>query len=716
MSEAISVGSVSVDIVPDVRKLPEELRAKTRDLSITVGTKLDDATLKREMDELTRERQVAIRANLDDTVAAGRLDELTRDRTIKIKADTSQARKAMSGMGSMGLLPSLALGLGPALIPAGAAGLGLAGALGAPLAAAGGGIAVGGAIAGAAVKQTHAQLKQIAELKKKMESAQASVSSASTPAGQAAAQAKLTQATLAYRNALGLLTPAQKRFKNSQDNLKTSFGNLIKVAGPAILGPVTKGMDLLSKVLPKLSPVLTPISKAIGSLLDGIGKAASGKKFDALLSSFGKFAGSSLLSFGHDLGNLATGFVGLFSAFSPLSGGLLSSIERFTQKFADFGAHASSNKGVQSFLAYVKAEGPKVAHTIGDIAGVVGKLVGGLAPLGDLMLGAIDGIARFLKKADPSTITALGIAVGGMAMAFGKGPLGLAFALGATLSHSDGFVSFLKKAGKFAGEMADAFDRLPAGVKAAAIGAVGVGVIAKKLSGSATLGLGKKAADVLFEGITKKAPLPVLVVNDLPGFKKDGAKKLLGKSGWAAALGLAAIPAIGGAAAAAVTPKGDRNPMAPGAGGYAGDGGLSLPSDALDFSDGVKKTTKAIHHQNDAWMKVRGNIDENKSAAKDLSDRILGIGRYIDQDATKANGLLAALNQVGSVYAGLPKALVSNTIANHDNKFDHLTGHPRARGPVEFHHHGNVVANKPSDYVKWNQNRHRRQSGGGVDY
>ena len=167
----------------------------------------------------------------------------------------------------------------------------------------------------------------------------------------------------------------------------------------------------------------------------------------------------------------------------------------------------------------------------------------------------------------------------------------------------------------------DGFNKLPDSVKTLLVLSAGGAAVAKKVG---AFSVGKS---VLGAVASKSSPIPVLVVNDLKGFKEDGALALFKKSPWAISLGLAAIPAVGGAAAAAVTPKDDRNQMAPGSAGYAGDGGLSMPSGGLDFSDSNSKEAyqNLDNMKRQAWdanVSVRTLMASIKTLPGDVITRI----------------------------------------------------------------------------------------------
>lgn len=140
MSDATTVGSTRVTIVPDMSGFGEKLRVElpsairepaksagdsagdlirnaiTKKLAkpfrVKVQAALDDAAFKAELQRLTKEQKVKVVAELDDKAAVAGLDKLTRDRTVSIRAeiDDKQAKTqlgALSGQQTVDILPKI---------------------------------------------------------------------------------------------------------------------------------------------------------------------------------------------------------------------------------------------------------------------------------------------------------------------------------------------------------------------------------------------------------------------------------------------------------------------------------------------------------------------------------------------------------------------------------------------------------------------------------
>lgn len=288
-----------------------------------------------------------------------------------------------------------------------------------------------------------------ATIAQQLANSQASASASAT-ASQEAAQRRVNDAVKAYHDALDALSPAQKRFLDAQDNLKASFQRFIDREGPALLGPLTAGMNDAIDLLPSVSPVIRDVGSALDYLLDEVDRSAKSGTIRDFLDLMERASGPAIVSFGTDLGNIGAGITGLLDASEPLSHTLLPVLERMTGDFADFGKNADSN-GFHDFLAYVQQEGPEAAHFISELAGALAAVVRDAAPIGGTVLHVLTDLVEVLHAVADSPAgpvlfsTAAGLLAVNRAMILAQGFKG------------SEFFSFLKGDGKFAG-----MTRLPA--------------------------------------------------------------------------------------------------------------------------------------------------------------------------------------------------------------------------------------------------------------
>ncbi|WP_037801477.1 hypothetical protein, partial [Streptomyces ochraceiscleroticus] len=81
----------------------------------------------------------------------------------------------------------------------------------------------------------------------------------------------------------------------------------------------TKGLQVVRRLLPLLTPFVKEASKAFGSFIDEIDRGTKGKGLETFANSMAKVAGQNLKSFLSGLKNIAVGIGGVIKAFLPMS-------------------------------------------------------------------------------------------------------------------------------------------------------------------------------------------------------------------------------------------------------------------------------------------------------------------------------------------------------------------------------------------------------------
>lgn len=201
-------------------------------------------------------------------------------------------------------------------------------------------------------------------------------------------------------------------------------------------------------LLTDLKPLIPPVEHLVADLAVTVGHLAAqaGKDLDSggaaqFIRFLDKEAGPTLTTTVHVIENVVAGIAGLAEGSGPLVHDVGRGVLELSREFRDFGEGSGSSSGFHSFIDYVETEGPKVARTVGDIAGAAGHLIIALSPLGDLSLTGLDDLAKDIDRipVHDLTLTAEGVAalvVGLKGMSVAKGaaaglvefaaPLGLA--------------------------------------------------------------------------------------------------------------------------------------------------------------------------------------------------------------------------------------------------------------------------------------------------
>jgi hypothetical protein len=479
----IEVGRISVRVVPDTSHLGTDLQVALDRIEARTDLKISTSIDTSKLDE--QARLAVDQAQL----AAGDLKIKTQVDSSQLREGETAAKGFSSGLSG---IASAAIVLGPALIPLVGVLGGLAAVLAAPAVLGGAGLTLFGFITGAAIKQTEAQNKKLIQLKAAVDAAKQSLSnatsSASTSAANslssaqasaaaslksaqnaltnakttaqvssaaariqaaraslsartsaiqssqsasvAAAQRKVAEATLAYQAALKGMTPAQLAFIRAQDGLKAAFHNLLAAVGGSVLGPVTTALKLLTSVMPKIEPILKSFAGVFDGFLTSASDATKSKGFSDLVHLIATQGAQAFKTFAQIVGNVFLAFGRLGGALLPFGQSVLTGLGKAAKGFADFAKSAKAKTEIKNLLDYIKSVGPKVGQTLGDIAGAAGHLVRAFAPIGTVVLTAVDGLAKAIKKIPIGLLTTLATALVGIVAASKLiGPLSAVFEL-----------------------------------------------------------------------------------------------------------------------------------------------------------------------------------------------------------------------------------------------------------------------------------------------
>lgn len=212
--------------------------------------------------------------------------------------------------------------------------------------------------------------------------AQARKQAALARAAEAAAAVKLAEANAEVQDRLAKLSGPASVFVKALDRAKDAWGRFVKATARASFGLAAKGLDLFTKLLPKFVPLVRRSSKAVGTLMTGFARFATGKEGRGFIRWLTRTAPKAIISIGRVLGYIAVGLGGLLGALTDTDTGFLG----LTKRFADFGRSAGTSSAVRDFFEYAKKNGPIVADAIKAMAGVMVQFIKILALVGPPVL------------------------------------------------------------------------------------------------------------------------------------------------------------------------------------------------------------------------------------------------------------------------------------------------------------------------------------------
>lgn len=201
----------------------------------------------------------------------------------------------------------------------------------------------------------------------------------------------------------------------TSDNAKRAF-NILNTQGPKIfqnlLNATQSFVNGSAALFNKLSPLYTWAAKGFADMARSFDNWANSVQGSKAINGFIEYTKTNLPIVGSIFGNVFSGIVSLFQAFSGHSHDVLLGIQGVTESFKNWATELQNTQGFKDFLAYIKQNGPVVWQLVKNIGTGIWGLLKGMAPVGAVVLGittAITGFVSALMNAHPWLGTIVGI-------------------------------------------------------------------------------------------------------------------------------------------------------------------------------------------------------------------------------------------------------------------------------------------------------------------
>lgn len=264
------------------------------------------------------------------------------------------------------------------------------------------GVAAGAAAAGlavgafsAAVGPQMTAVSEVADLAAKAEEAAAE-------GGEKAAEAQQ-----AFKDKLAELPAPTRETAKALLALKAEHKAWSAELAPKTMPVFTKGLNLIRKLLPQLTPFVETAAEVFGRFMDKIGRGMESAGFKAWMADMQAAAGPALTNFLTTIGNLAVGFGALVGAFLPQSDQMTGGLVRMSQAFRDWATALPTSEGFQTFLNLAREAGP----ALGQLAIAAGNLLVALGPLIGITTQIALALAKVINALPPGVLSVLAGAI-----------------------------------------------------------------------------------------------------------------------------------------------------------------------------------------------------------------------------------------------------------------------------------------------------------------
>ncbi len=215
---------------------------------------------------------------------------------------------------------------------------------------------------------------------------------------------------------MATLSPAAQHFAMFLFGLKDQMLGLRAAAAESLL-------PKLEEAITKLLPYLPSVERFIGKIASAMGDVAI-KSVEAFgnptWQRFFRFVDETAvpsINLLYEVGqNLTQGLLSLFLALTPFNKDVGVGLVKLSQDFAVWAERLDKTQGYREFLDYVRENGPRVVHFLGEVGELFIKLVEAAGPLGSITLRVLTVLVDLLNSIPDGPLSLIVAGIGTLSL------------------------------------------------------------------------------------------------------------------------------------------------------------------------------------------------------------------------------------------------------------------------------------------------------------
>jgi phage-related protein len=468
----ISIGSVGVKIIPDMRGFVEKITAATKKITdVHIGIDVDSLAAETKLAAVTEMvdaldgRNIDINVGVDRAaVAAGQLA------LFDLESAVTDLSTSMDGVGvsASEWVPIMAP-VGPAAVEAGAGATAGAGGFSLLGAAILGVIALAGPLTAVLIPALFGLATVVASVTAGIGVfAIAFVPLAKAVEAFRKAQLDPTTANLQalQKTLVGMPGAGRGLVLFIGTKLWPAFQKIQRAAERGLFPGLLKGLKAVMPLVQPLTKFVGSLARTLGDLAASAGKALNDKFWRGFFAFVTATAGPTLKTFAQIIGEVAKGIARMFEALGPMTQKIGQAILGLATQFAQWTASDSFTK----FIAYMETNGPIFASLLGDLVVVGVKFLEAFAPLATVLLNLIAPVTQLLSALNPTELAYVVAAVLSIGTGFGLVAVAITGAALLIKEHWTAVKGFFEGIGHwFAGPFVGFFTSMGSDIEGAAL-------------------------------------------------------------------------------------------------------------------------------------------------------------------------------------------------------------------------------------------------------